>query len=148
MLGVPAFYQPLAKALLIVLAAYLDNYLLVRYTEQTRRHLIAVKSSHDETRIIKGERAPFDPSDIALDIQGISKSFGEIQVLKDVSLQIAKGEVHALVGENGAGKSTLIKIITGVHQKNAGNIILHGNPVTIKNPHHAQSLESARSFRN
>ena len=147
MLGVPAFYQPLAKALLIVLAAYLDNYLLNRYAEQTRRHLIAVKSSHDETQVIKGERAPFDPSNIALDIQGISKSFGEIQVLKDVSLQIAKGEVHALVGENGAGKSTLIKIITGVHQKNAGNILFHGKPVAIKNPHHAQSLGISAVFQ-
>ncbi|PID55824.1 hypothetical protein CSB45_14030 [candidate division KSB3 bacterium] len=147
MLGVPAFYQPLAKALLIVSAAYLDNYLLKRYTEQSRRHLIAVKSSRDETPVLTGERTTFDPSEIALDIQGISKRFGEIQVLKNVSLKIAKGEVHALVGENGAGKSTLIKIMTGVHQKNAGQILLHGKPVTIKNPHHAQSLGISAVFQ-
>lgn len=147
MVGVPAFYQPLAKALLIVSAAYLDNYLFLRYTEQTKRHLIAATSHHAEVEAIKGERPQIEPANIVLDIQGVSKRFGDIEVLSNVSLKIAKGEIHALVGENGAGKSTLIKIITGVHQKNAGTIALDGKQVEIKNPHHAQILGISTVFQ-
>ncbi len=147
MVGVPAFYQPLAKALLIVSAAYLDNYLLVRYTEQTKRHLIATTSNHVEVEAIKGEHPQIDPADILLDLRGISKRFGEIEVLKKVSLNIAKGEIHAIVGENGAGKSTLIKIITGVYQKSAGDMYLNGKQVDIHNPHHAQSLGISTVFQ-
>ena len=51
---------------------------------------------------------------------------------KDVTLQVNKGEIHALSGENGAGKSTLMKCLFGVYQKNAGKIYLEGNEVKIK----------------
>ena len=54
--------------------------------------------------------------EMILKLQNIRKNFGGIQALKDVSLSLKKGEVHALLGENGAGKSTLIKILTGVHK--------------------------------
>ena len=50
-----------------------------------------------------------------LEMSGISKSFGVVSVLKDVTLKVKPGEIHALLGENGAGKSTLIKILSGVH---------------------------------
>ncbi len=55
--------------------------------------------------------------EMILKLQNIRKNFGGIQALKDVSLSLKKGEVHALLGENGAGKSTLIKILTGVHRR-------------------------------
>ena len=59
-----------------------------------------------------------------LDIRGVSKRFDATQALDDVSLALLPGEIHALLGENGAGKSTLIKIITGVHQPDRGQILL------------------------
>ena len=55
-----------------------------------------------------------------LEMRGISKRFGATQALQDVSLQLLRGEIHALLGENGAGKSTLIKIMTGLHQPGRG----------------------------
>ncbi|MDW8352146.1 MAG: sugar ABC transporter ATP-binding protein [Anaerolineae bacterium] len=70
----------------------------------------------------------------------ISKRFDATQALNDVSLTLYPGEVHALLGENGAGKSTLIKIMTGIHQPDAGQILLDGRPVQIHNAMHAQSL--------
>lgn len=69
-----------------------------------------------------------------LELQNISKHFGGIYALKDVSLKCNRGEVHALLGENGAGKSTLIKILSGAHQADEGEIILFGKKVKLKSP--------------
>src|SRR5688500_4251278 len=71
---------------------------------------------------------------------GITKSFGGVAVLQDVSFDLAPGEVHTLMGENGAGKSTLMKILGGIHQPDAGAIIVDGKRVTISSPHAAQKL--------
>lgn len=64
--------------------------------------------------------------EVMIELQNISKSFGGVQALKDVSLTIKKGEVHALAGENGSGKSTLIKVLCGVHKADSGRIFIDG----------------------
>src|SRR5665213_3089880 len=64
-----------------------------------------------------------------LAIEHVSKSFPSVRALDDVSIVFAPGEIHALMGENGAGKSTLIKIITGVHRPDTGEILLGGEAV-------------------
>jgi ribose transport system ATP-binding protein len=69
-----------------------------------------------------------------LRISGVRKSFGSTQALKNVSLEIAPGEVHALIGENGAGKSTLMKILSGAYQADAGEIYLNGELYTPRDP--------------
>ena len=68
-------------------------------------------------------------SDVLVDIQAISKRFGGVQALCEVSLAIAPGEVHALCGENGAGKSTLIEILGGACRPDAGRVLLAGRPL-------------------
>ena len=67
----------------------------------------------------------------AIEMRGIEKSFGTNPVLKNVDFSVTVGEVHALAGENGAGKSTLMKILQGVYQKDAGEILVSGVPVEI-----------------
>jgi ribose transport system ATP-binding protein len=69
-----------------------------------------------------------------LEMRGITKSFAGNTVLAGVDLPAKAGEVHAIVGENGAGKSTLMKILAGVHQADAGEILLSGNPTRFANP--------------
>ncbi|GHV72703.1 hypothetical protein AGMMS49940_00050 [Spirochaetia bacterium] len=75
-----------------------------------------------------------------LRVRGIKKSFGATPVLKDVDMEIVKGEVHALMGENGAGKSTLIKIITGVYQSDDGEVFFNGKETEINSRTDAQNL--------
>ena len=73
-------------------------------------------------------------------VVGVSKHFGGVQAVREVSLSIRRGEVHAFVGENGAGKSTLGKIISGLVQRDAGELIVNGQPVTFGSPRDAQAL--------
>ncbi|HHY79409.1 MAG TPA: sugar ABC transporter ATP-binding protein [Thermoanaerobacter sp.] len=77
----------------------------------------------------------------------VSKSFPGVQALKNVDFDLTKGEVHGLLGENGAGKSTLIKILTGVYQKDEGEIFLEGKPVIINNPRDALNLGIAAIYQ-
>ena len=70
-------------------------------------------------------------ADNVVEMRSISKGFNGVSVLKDVSFDVRKGEVHALAGGNGAGKSTLMKILQGVYQADAGEILIGGKPAAI-----------------
>jgi ABC-type sugar transport system ATPase subunit len=72
--------------------------------------------------------------------RNLAKSFDAVVALRDVNLRLGRGEVLGLIGDNGAGKSTLIKILCGFHRPDAGQILLDGEPVTLKSVSHARSL--------
>jgi ribose transport system ATP-binding protein len=73
-------------------------------------------------------------SEILLRVEDLSKSFGGLRALNDVSLDVRRGEVHAVVGENGAGKSTLMKILGGIIPRDTGRTELRGKPFDFANP--------------
>ena len=79
---------------------------------------------------------------IVLSARGIYKEFPGVKALQNVDFTLREGEIHALMGENGAGKSTLVKVLTGVYEKDAGEIRIAGieGPVTIRSPQDAQNL--------
>jgi len=81
-----------------------------------------------------------DPSAPLLEVRDISKSFGGIGVLDAVTLDVQRGEVHALVGENGAGKSTLMNIVSGVVRPDAGEMLWEARPIRLAGPRDAQAL--------
>jgi simple sugar transport system ATP-binding protein/D-xylose transport system ATP-binding protein len=83
-----------------------------------------------------------------LSLRGISKSFGAVAALTDVDLDVAPGEVMALVGDNGAGKSTLVKVLAGVHPPDSGTITFEGREATIHSPHDAQALGIATVYQD
>ena len=83
-----------------------------------------------------------------LSLRGVSKKFGAVSALTDVSLDVRAGEVVALVGDNGAGKSTLIKILAGVHQPTSGSIEFMGQPVKLDSSATALRLGIATVFQD
>lgn len=88
------------------------------------------------------ESCPF-----ALEMRGISKSFGAIKALEDVTLSVQQGTVHALVGENGAGKSTLMKILAGLYQPDTGTIVRKGNTCAWRHPSDALAAGVAMIYQ-
>jgi simple sugar transport system ATP-binding protein len=68
----------------------------------------------------------------AIELRGIDKSFGAVRANKQVDLTVAKGSIHGIIGENGAGKSTLMSILYGFYGADSGDILINGNPVTIR----------------
>ena len=73
-------------------------------------------------------------ADYVLEARDISKRFGRVQAIANITLQLESGEILALVGDNGAGKSTLIKVLAGALKKDSGEILLDGQPVEFENP--------------
>ncbi|MGI5919294.1 MAG: sugar ABC transporter ATP-binding protein [Christensenellales bacterium] len=78
--------------------------------------------------------------DVILEIRDVSKSFSGVKVLLGINMRVRKGEVHVVVGENGAGKSTLMKIISGVYQKDGGELLFEGKPIEVKSIRQMQEL--------
>ena len=78
----------------------------------------------------------------ALDVEtvGLTKRFGALLALDDVSLRVRAGSFHAFLGENGAGKSTLVKCLVGYHPPDAGSIVVAGREREIRSPHDAHAL--------
>jgi general nucleoside transport system ATP-binding protein len=87
-----------------------------------------------------GARAVVDAATPALEALGISKQFGSVLALDNVSLKLARGSVHALLGENGAGKSTLVKCIMGYYTADVGQVLVGGVAAPIKSPRDAAAL--------
>lgn len=83
-----------------------------------------------------------------LTMENVSKSFGHVQALSDVDLEIYPGEILGLFGDNGAGKSTLIKILSGVYHSDTGKFVLNGNEVQIENQSQAQSFGIATVYQD
>ncbi len=82
-----------------------------------------------------------------LRMEGVQKSFGATRALKSVSLEVAPGEVHALIGENGAGKSTLMKVLSGAYHPDAGHMELDGEPFAPATPLHSRRAGVAMIYQ-
>ena len=83
-----------------------------------------------------------------LEARGVSKYFGSVNALEDINLEVRAGEVTCVLGDNGAGKSTLIKILSGVHLPDAGEMRFEGEPVTFAGPRDARDRGIATVFQD
>jgi branched-chain amino acid transport system ATP-binding protein len=85
---------------------------------------------------------------ILLSVQGVSKVFGGLRAVDDVSFEVEKGQVFTMIGPNGAGKTTLFNILTGVYKPTTGNIVFAGRPIGGKPPHAVTKAGISRTFQN
>lgn len=83
-----------------------------------------------------------------LEARNVSKYFGSVIALKDISAEVAAGEVTCILGDNGAGKSTLIKILAGVHPPSEGEVLVDGEPVNFSSPRDALALGIATVYQD
>ena len=83
-----------------------------------------------------------------LELRDISKQYPAVLANDSVSLTVAPGEIHAVLGENGAGKSTLMKIIYGAVRPDAGTVVFDGQPVKVRSPSEARALGIAMVFQH
>lgn len=86
--------------------------------------------------------------EIILELDQVSKFFGPVIALQNVSLRLRRGEVHCLLGDNGAGKSTLIKLLAGVHQASSGQYLVDGKPVRFESPKEALDVGVATVYQD
>ena len=84
----------------------------------------------------------------ALEVRGVSKYFGSVNALEDISVAVYPGQVTCVLGDNGAGKSTLIKILSGVHTPDMGEMLFEGEPVTFAGPREARARGIATVFQD
>jgi branched-chain amino acid transport system ATP-binding protein len=85
---------------------------------------------------------------LLLEARGISKRFGGVQALKDVSLTINEGEIYGLIGPNGAGKTTFFNVLTGLYSRDGGDIDFGGRALALDSPHEVARAGIARTFQN
>jgi branched-chain amino acid transport system ATP-binding protein len=87
-------------------------------------------------------------SKLVLKINNVNKSFGGLQALRDINLEIEKGKVHAIIGPNGAGKSTLLNVLVGLLEPDSGSVTFNGGINVIgKSPHEINQMGLARVFQ-
>jgi branched-chain amino acid transport system ATP-binding protein len=86
--------------------------------------------------------------EILLESRNVGKRFGGVQALKDVSLTIRKNEIYGLIGPNGAGKTTFFNVLTGLYQRDEGEVLFEGQILNLKSPHEVAKVGIARTFQN
>jgi branched-chain amino acid transport system ATP-binding protein len=83
-----------------------------------------------------------------LEARGVSKRFGGVTALKEVSLTIGAGEIYGLIGPNGAGKTTFFNVLTGLYPRDAGEVLLSGQALDLGSPHRVAKAGISRTFQN
>lgn len=86
-------------------------------------------------------------SEIILETRGVSKNFGGVKAVSNVSFNLRSGEIIGLIGPNGAGKTTLVNLLTGVLTPNAGHVLFKGEDVTSQRPYQAARRGISRTFQ-
>ena len=86
-------------------------------------------------------------ADVLLELDGVYKSFGGLQCITDLDLEVRAGEIVSVIGPNGAGKTTLFNLITGIYQPDKGDILLDGESLVGLAPHKITNRGVARTFQ-
>jgi branched-chain amino acid transport system permease protein len=118
--------------------------------EAVRKRFIPERSSRLPPRQLHAMRRQNETIDESslLTVQGLSKSFGGVQAIKEVHLELKRGEIFGLIGPNGSGKTTLLNVISGVYMPDRGRVLFTGRDITRMPPYAISRMGLARTFQN
>jgi branched-chain amino acid transport system ATP-binding protein len=105
-------------------------------------------SDQNDQSVERDQTAEGDQTDLILRLEGVTKRFGGLVAVDNVSFPVERGEVFALIGPNGAGKTTLFNCVTGLSPPTEGRVVFDGRDVAGKRPHEVAALGIARTFQN
>src|SRR5215813_8254252 len=88
------------------------------------------------------------PDDVLLAVTGVSKRFGGVRAVEDVSIAVQRGEIASIIGPNGAGKTSLLNMISGFYRPDTGSIVFQGHDISRSRPAEVAALGIARTFQN
>lgn len=83
-----------------------------------------------------------------LEVEALSRSFGGVNAVQDLSFEVEQGKIHSIIGPNGAGKTTVFNLITGLYKPSAGRVLFNGSDVTGRSPHELARRGMSRTFQN
>jgi len=135
MINISVFWNYIIKGLCVLVAVLADQ--TVISAKELLKHKVHHALAADNDKALEAMQ---NRTKHILELKNINKTFSGVQALKDISLRLESGKVHALMGENGAGKSTLIKILSGVYQRDSGDVFLDDVPVEIHSSQDSQKL--------
>lgn len=107
-----------------------------------------VSEVHTHVGSVAGRAPSENRGDVVLDVAGLTKSFGGVQAVRDLSIQLRRGEITALVGPNGAGKSTVFNLVTGEIRADSGSVKLGASDITRSTPDRVARMGMVRSFQD
>jgi branched-chain amino acid transport system permease protein len=144
--SVPGLYLAIYGLSIILIIRYMPEGIWGFVQQRIRRWLPPppFANAAGELTLVPAEaKAP-----MALEVQNLSKHFGGLKAVDDVSFSVRRGEVHALIGPNGSGKTTLLNVLSGIYAGSAGRIVLAGRDVTLLSPHARTAAGMGRTFQN
>lgn len=156
LVGLQAYQQLVYGALMVGTVVFAPSGLAGAALAARRRLPIAwpaiplpwPRRGEDDPRPAAPRRPPAAGGAPAIEVVGATRRFRGVLALDGVSLAVASGEIHGIIGPNGSGKTTLFNVIAGVHQPNAGRVLLHGREVTARRAHQRSRAGIARTFQN
>jgi len=148
--SVPGLYLAIYGLSIILIVRYMPDGIWGFIQHHVRRWFAppAFTSSPVELSLVPTQSSRTADAPMVLEVQNLSKHFGGLKAVDDVSFSVRRGEVHALIGPNGSGKTTTLNVLSGIYAATAGRVVLEGSDVTGLPPYARTAAGMGRTFQN
>jgi branched-chain amino acid transport system permease protein len=148
--SVPGLYLAIYGLSIILIIRYMPDGIWGFVQHRVRRWLVPppFADAPADLRLAPPPAQPGRQAAPALEVRGLSKHFGGVKAVDEISFSVQRGEVHALIGPNGSGKTTTLNVLSGIYAATAGRVLLGGRDVTTLPPHARTAAGLGRTFQN
>ena len=144
--SVPGLYLAIYGLSIILIIRYMPDGIWGFWQQRVRRWFAPAPFTNPPSELTLAPAASDAP--MALEVQSLSKHFGGLKAVDDVSFSVKRGAVHALIGPNGSGKTTTLNVLSGLYVATSGRVVLAGRDVTTLPPHARTAAGMGRTFQN